>query len=204
MRNLIPFYNARTKDHFAHVPKGMDLLKFKQDGLPDGVALSWYLKMDQVVDLNALVHDERLVEQGVIPADDIIQPEKLSLQAVLFMQMVGGKRVYFQAALPTPQPLGRSTEATEDAQYMYGMNISSGIGNAVSPDGYYQLSLVYDTRNGFITSGSKVELVKKVLDGQEVTAVEGELSIIGYLLFGKLAPAEISSTGEADKDYSLN
>jgi hypothetical protein len=187
MRNFIPFYSAKTKDNFAHIPQGMEHLKFRQEGSSEP-ALSWYLKMGEAIDLNALVHDPYLIEQGIIPADDVIRPESLSLRGFLFMQKVKGKRIYFQAPLPEPQVAGRSTEASDEAQYKYGMNFTSSIGDVNNPDGYYQISLVYDTRTGIINSGSKVELANK--------KIEGELSIIGYLLFGKIAPAEVSSTAE--------
>lgn len=182
MRNLTPFFNARVKDSFAHVPQGMDLLEIKLEGRKDPM-LGWFLKMGEVLDLNALCHEPRLIEEGVIPSDDAILPTTLALRGLLFLQKAGNKRTYFQAPLPTISPFGRSTEQNDDAEFLYGLNISSAIGAAHAPDAYYQLSLVFDTRTGLITSGSKVRLAKK--------DVAGELSIIGYLLSGKLDIPEI-------------
>jgi hypothetical protein len=203
MRNLTPFYNVRTKDQFAHLPKGMQLLEAKIDAQKEAVP-GWFLKMGETLDLNDLVHDDYLVQKGLIPADDVIVASSLALRGLLFVLKVGNKSTYFQTPLPSAVALGRSTEPNDDAQYLYGLNFSSSIGaNPQNPDAYYQLSVVFDTRSGKVVSASKVKVTNK--------DVEGELSIIGYLLSGKLdAPVvaeplaveevELADDPEADFD----
>lgn len=184
-RNLTPFYNVKNKDSFAIVPQGMSLLEIKIDGKEHTVP-GWFLKMAQVVDLNALCHDPHLVSEGVIPPFDVIVPESLALRGLLMVQKVGSKRTYFQVPLPVAEVFGRSTAANDDAPFLYGLNSMSQIGEQPhNPDAYYQISLVYDTRTGSIASGSKVKKARKDVDG--------ELSIIGYLLSGKLEIPEVKA-----------
>ena len=183
-RNLTPFYNVKNKDSFAIVPTGMKLLEIKIEGKEHTVP-GWFLKMAQVVDLNALCHDPHLVAEGAIPPFDEIVPTSLALRALLLVQKVGSNRTYFQVPLPEAQMFGRSTENNDDAQFLYGMNFMSQIGESRTPDAYYQISLVFDTRSGSITSGSKVQKANKNIDG--------ELSIIGYLVSGKLQIPEIKA-----------
>jgi hypothetical protein len=186
-RPLTPFYNPLTKDSFAIVPAGMKLLETKV-GTEEKGAAGWFLKMGAVLDLDALCHPAKLVEQKHILIDDKIVPESLALRGMLFDLKNGKKHQYMQAPIPVPQQFTRSTADNADAPFLYGINFSSAIGQPHNPDAYYQISLVFDWRSGKIASGSKVRAAHGNL--------QGELSIIGYLLSGRLeVPEEIDLSG---------
>jgi hypothetical protein len=183
-RTLTPFYNLTSKESFAILPPGMKLLETKVGEAEKGAA-GWFLKIGEVLDLDALCHPAKLIEQGHIPATDKIIPTSLALRGLLFDLVNGKKHQYMQAPLPVAQVFSRSTLDNEDAQFLYGINFSSAIGHPHNPDAYYQISLVFDTRTGKITSGWKVRPARGNL--------EGELTIIGYLLSGRLEEPEVKA-----------